>query len=155
MPKNKFFSLVLIGTLCQPSMLDLKAWGVAAWMASAGASFHKRMAAGENEALGMFVLRDGTRNFWSFPLIWRDVGVNHGRSGVTSTWPLMILFNIVVFTTLCRFISGSSFSRETSWEALVVGRKSYSILLAEQRWTISRPSTAEKGPRLESIQVLV
>ena len=37
-------------------------------MVLAGASFHKRMAEGENEALRMLVLRDGTRNFWSCPL---------------------------------------------------------------------------------------
>ena len=46
-------------------------------MASAGALFHKRMAEGENEALRMLVLHDGTSNS-------RGVGVSHGHSGATS-----------------------------------------------------------------------
>ena len=50
--------------LNQPSMMDLKAWGVAALMASAGASFHRRMADGKKEFFRMFVLHEGLRNFW-------------------------------------------------------------------------------------------
>ena len=124
----------------QASMLDLKACGVAALTASVGASFQRRIADRKNEDFITLDLHEGTRNFWSWPLSCRRAGVNQGRSGVASTSPLTILYIIKDLADLRRRQSGSSSSRETSLEALEVGRKSRRILLAERRCTISRLS---------------